>query len=171
MRLLAARVGSKVDYSKIGSLLGISRFKVKDYISLLQHTYFVHAVDAYSPNVDRAVAQQPKLYLADTGILNQLAQVSSGSLFENAIALQLKQVGKLQYYQARQSTEIDFILNGEQAYEVKETPTESDLKTLQHRASLAGVAQSALIGRYFPASGFREFVWGGNLYDSSGTHQ
>ena len=166
MRLLAARVGSKVDYSKIGSLLGISRFKVKEYISLLQHTYFVYAIDAYSPNVDRAVAQQPKLYLADTGILSQLAQVSSGASFENAVALQLRQAGTVQYYQARQSAEIDFVLTGERAYEVKETPTEADLRTLQNRATVAGLTQAALVGRYFPASGFREFIWGGNLYDS-----
>ncbi|MBC8155616.1 MAG: ATP-binding protein [Bacteroidetes bacterium] len=165
MRLLAVRAGSKIDYSKIGSLLGISRFKIKDYISLLQHTYFIQVVEAHSANIDRAVAQQPKLYLADTGILNQLAQVSSGALFENAIAVQLRQVGRVAYFNtARQTSEIDFIVDGKQGYEVKETPTAADLATLQHRATIAGVGQTAIIGRYFPPSGFRNFIWGGNVY-------
>ncbi|WP_020596343.1 ATP-binding protein [Spirosoma panaciterrae] len=165
MRLLANRVGSKLDYSKISSLLGISRFKVKDYISLLQYTYFVRIVESYTSNPDRAIAHQPKLYISDSGLLNRLAQVSSGTLFENTIAVQLGQLGSLQYYQTgRSGSEIDFILNGNQALEVKETPTEQDLLALQYRAQLANVPTTSLIGRYIPASGFREFIWGGNLY-------
>ncbi|GAB4037872.1 ATP-binding protein [Spirosoma gilvum] len=165
MRLLANRVGSKLDYSKIGSLLGISRFKVKDYISLLQYTYFVRVVESYTSNPDRAIAHQPKLYVSDSGLLNRLAQVSSGTLFENTIAVQLGQLGTVQYHQTgRSGAEIDFILNGNQAFEVKETPTEQDLLTLRYRAQIASLPAASLIGRYVPASGFREFVWGGNMY-------
>ncbi|MDP5171894.1 MAG: DUF4143 domain-containing protein [Bacteroidia bacterium] len=49
----------------------------------------MHLIKPYSANTDRAIAVQPKMYLADTGLISQLAQVSSGALFENAIALQL----------------------------------------------------------------------------------
>lgn len=165
MRILANRTGSKVDYSKIGTLLGVNRHKVKDYITLLEHTYFVHTVESFTANPDRAIAHQLKLYLSDSGLLNRLAQVSSGALFENAVANQLASAGTLQYFQTnRSSSEIDFILNGKRAFEVKETPTAADLATLTHRAKLATVNEVALIGRHRPASGFREFIWGGNLY-------
>ena len=165
MRLLANRTGSKVDYSKIGTLLGVSRHKVRDYITLLQYTYFIQVVEPFTANPDRAIAHQPKLYVSDNGLLNRLAQVSSGALFENAIANQLAQAGSLQYYQtSRNGTEIDFVLNGERAFEVKETPTAQDLATLHYRANLASVAETALIGRYRPVSGFRDFVWGGSVY-------
>jgi len=165
MRLLANRTGSKLDYSKIGSLLGISRFKVKDYITLLQHTYFIRVLEPYTNNPDTAIAHQHKLYLSDSGILNQLAQVSSGALFENTIANQLAPLGTLHYYQTgRGGSEVDFILNGQQAFEVKETPTEQDLSTVQYRANQAGISQAALIGRYRPPSGFRQFIWGGTIY-------
>ena len=165
MRLLANRAGSKVDYSKIGTLLGISRHKVKDYITLLRYTYFILVVEPFTTNPDRAIAHQPKLYVSDSGLLNRLAQVSSGALFENAIANQLAQAGTLQYYQtSRNGTEIDFILNGKQAFEVKETPTAQDLATLHYRAKSASITEAGLIGRYPPVSGFRNFMWGGNIY-------
>lgn len=165
MRLLANRTGSKIDYSKIGSLLGISRHKVKDYITLLQYTYFIQVVESFTTNPDKAIAHQPKLYISDSGLLNRLAQVSSGALFENAIAVQLAQMGTLHYYQTNRSgSEIDFIVDGKQAFEVKETPTAHDLSTLTYRAKSAGTSERSLIGRYRPVSGFREFIWGGNLY-------
>lgn len=165
MRLVANRTGSKVDYSKIGSLLGISRHKVKDYITLLQYTYFIQIVESFTANPDRAIAHQPKLYVSDSGLLNRLAQIGSGALFENAIANQLAQAGIIQYYQSSGSgTEIDFVLNGKQAFEIKETPTAQDLATLHHRAKSASVTETKLIGRYRPVSGFRDFIWGGSIY-------
>ncbi|HEX9956878.1 MAG TPA: ATP-binding protein [Fibrella sp.] len=165
MRLLANRTGSKIDYSKISSLLGISRFKVKDYITLLTYTYFIRVIESFTTNPDKAIAHQPKLYVTDSGILNRLAQVSSGALFENTVANQLAQLGTLQYYQTNRSgSEIDFILNGRQAYEVKETPTGQDLATVTYRAGQAGIQSMALIGRHRPTGGFRQFVWGGSIY-------
>ena len=165
MRLLANRTGSKVDYSKIGTLLGVNRHKVKDYVTLLEYTYFIRVVEPFTANPDRAIAHQPKLYLSDSGLLNRLAQISSGALFENAIANQLAQAGTLQYFQtSRTGTEIDFILNGKQAFEVKETPTPHDLATLDYRSKAAGVPKFALVGHHRPASGYRDFIWGGNIY-------
>ncbi|RMG16242.1 MAG: DUF4143 domain-containing protein, partial [Bacteroidetes bacterium] len=159
--LLASRIGQKMDYSKLSSILGISRHKVKAYIHLLEKTYFLYLISPYSGSIDRAIAKQQKVYLADTGIVNKLAQVDSGALFENAIALQLKKLGSLAYFQLKSGQEIDFILDKNSAFEVKETPTESDLKTLQKRARLLNIRQAQLIGRYPPGNGFDEFIWGG----------
>ncbi|WP_232325902.1 ATP-binding protein [Spirosoma montaniterrae] len=164
MRLLANRTGSKVDYSKIGALLGISRHKVKDYLSLLNYTYFVKIVEAFTANADRAIAYQSKFYLSDSGLLNRLAQVSSGAVFETAIANQLANLGTVQYYQNRSGAEIDFILNGKKAFEVKETPTEQDAAVLKHRVKSTAITEYALIGRHRPSSDFRQFIWGGAIY-------
>ena len=162
--LLASRIGQKMDYSKLGSILGINRHKLKDYIQLLEKTYFLHLIRPFSGSLDRAIAKQPKVYLADTGLVNQLAQVNSGALFENAIALQLNKLGELAYFQLKSGQEIDFILDKNSAYEVKETPTQGDLKTLQKRAELLNIEQAQLIGRYPPGSGFENFIWGGTVF-------
>jgi hypothetical protein len=162
--LLSSRIGSKLDYQKLGVIVGLNRHKIKDYIQLFQATYFLHLVPPYSKNPDRSIALQPKLYLADNGLVNLFAQVSGGALFENAVANQLLRLGKLHYHQKKSGQEIDFILNEEQAIEVKETPTFSDLKTLQSRASSLELKATMLVGRYPPAAEFNDFVWGGCIF-------
>ena len=165
-KLLAARVGSKVDYSKLGSIAGINRQKLKEYLELFAYTYFIHLVRPFSRNIDKEISQQPKLYFADTGILNELAgsQISSGQLFENAIAVQLKSQGTVNYYQKKTGQEIDFILDEETAIEVKETATQQDLTVLWQRCETIHLSKSYLISRHVPTGKFREFIWGGNIY-------
>ncbi len=48
IRLLAARTGSKVDYSKIASLTGINRQKVASYIQLLEYTYLIYQLPPFT---------------------------------------------------------------------------------------------------------------------------
>ncbi len=163
MRLLANRAGNKVDFSKLSGILGISRHKLKDYFELLEYTYFVQFISVFSSNPDREVNRQQKVYLADTGLLQTLAQVSSGQVFENAIAIQLARWGKLQYYQKPSGQEIDFILDGKIAIEVKETPSPTDLAILRSRASLLKTEETWLISRHAPISDFKDFYWGGSF--------
>ncbi len=163
VRLLSSRVGSKVDYSKISSIMGINRHKVKDYILFLENTYFIRLLSPFVTNPDREIALQKKLYFTDNGLLNILGQISSGALFENCVANQLFGKGRLQYYSKKTGKEIDFILDGERAFEVKETPTEQDLKILKKRALGIGIKEHYLIGKEIPASGFDEFIWGGAI--------
>ena len=94
IRLLVQRVGSKVDYSKISSLIGINRLKVKDYINLLEYTYFIKLVPPHTLNRDREIALQPKLYFADNGILHGLGNSNTGALLENMVAVQLARKGE-----------------------------------------------------------------------------
>jgi len=163
VRLVAAHTGSKLDYLKTSRLTGISRNKIKDYMTLLEHTYFVQTVPAFSRNVDRDIAQQRKTYVSDTGLLNQLAQVSSGQVFENAVANQLRWLGSVQFFQRKTGQEIDFILNGQVAVEVKETPTSGDLTTLKKRAVSIGLTDLMLVGRHPAPGSFNQFVWGGSV--------
>lgn len=162
--LLAGRIGNKLDYQKISVISGINRNKIRDYISLFESTYFIQVLKPYAPNPDRQIAVQPKFYFSDTGFVSQFAQVSSGALFENAIANQLYRLGDLNYFQKKTGHEIDFILNENHAIEVKETPGPIDLKILRDRTSELGIEQSTLIGRTPPRGDFDDFVWGGCIF-------
>ncbi|MCY7356888.1 MAG: ATP-binding protein [Rudanella sp.] len=173
-QLLAAHTGSRLDVSKLGSILGINRNKLTDYLNLFDYTYFIKRIPAFTTNKDREISLQKKVYLADTGLLMVLGQVSSGQQFENAIAVQLAHLGDVRYYQRRSGQEIDFILNGTTAIEVKETATPHDLKVLTERATSIGLSESWLIGRKMPGqpanaseTGFMNWYWGGNLVPMS----
>lgn len=165
-KLLASRCGNKVDYSKLGSVAGINRQKLKEYINLFEYTYFIYLIKPFSKNIDKEISQQPKLFFADTGILNELAgsQISSGQLFENAIAAQLKPQGSLNYYQKKTGQEIDFILNEKTAIEVKETALEQDWSVLNHRSEAIGLSDPVLITRQLSKNKFREMIWGGSVF-------
>ncbi len=162
--LLANRVGSKMDYSKIGSLLGINRLKVKEYILLLEYTYLIKTIKPFTKGIDKEITKQPKIFFADTGLLQICGQTSSGAIFENAIAHQLGLIGEVNYYEKSSGTEIDFILDKKTAIEVKETLSGFDIKSLQKRSKPLELEQNILIGRELAPSGFNDFVWGGNIF-------
>lgn len=162
LKMLAARAGTKLDYSKLSSLTGISRPSVYNYIDLLEHTFIITRVPVISKNPDREIVKAPKIFINDNGLLNQLAEVSSGVQFENAIFNQLKFYGTLQYYSLKTGKEIDFILNGNTAIEVKETATIQDLNQLKNLSKNLKISKNIVISRY-PSPTFNDFVWGGDV--------
>ncbi|MCP9764053.1 ATP-binding protein, partial [Lacihabitans soyangensis] len=65
IQLLASRVGSRLDISKLSSISGINRNKINDYLELLEYTYFIHRVPPFTKNKDKEISGQAKLYFAD----------------------------------------------------------------------------------------------------------
>lgn len=126
----------------------------------MEYTYFIKLVPPYSTGTDREIAVQPKVYFTDNGLLTALANTSEGALLENTIANQLAQHGEIHYYAKRNGQEIDFILNNKMAFEVKETPVDSDLSTLERRAGGIGITECYLVGLQ-PTTA--NFVWAGNI--------
>ena len=163
IRLLATRVGSKIDYSKLSSVMGINRHKLKDYLQLLEQTYFIQTVAPFTKSVDREISLQRKVYFTDSGALTLFGGMSSGALFENVIAAQLRSYGTLNYYARKTGQEIDFILNENTAIEVKETPTPAYLSTLKARALQIGIKKCFLVGKH-THSDFDDYVWGGAIF-------
>lgn len=165
VKLLAARSGNKVDYSKLANISGINRQKIASYIQLLEQTYLIYQLSPFTRNIDREISQQKKLYFSDNGILNMLSdnKLSSGQVFENAVAAQLHPLGNLQFYQRKTGQEIDFVFNGDTAIEVKETPTIQDLNTLSQRAETINLGKQVLVGHHLPPS-FEDFTWGGAIW-------
>lgn len=162
IKLLASRVGSKIDYAKISRLVGVARPTAQNYINLFADTYLVSRLSVYSRNADREIVKAQKLYFCDNGLLGILADVGSGIKFENAVFNQLRHLGLLQYYALKTGHEIDFILDRKVAFETKETPTEEGLKQLRSLAAKAGIGRNRMIGRH-AAKNFNHFIWGGEF--------
>jgi len=131
---------------------------------LLEKTYFIHLAQPFSRNVDREISLRRKVFLADTGLLNQLAQVNSGQVFENQVFLQLMKLGDTKFYQRKSGQEIDFIFKENTSLEVKETPHFGDLTTLTGRSAALSIAEKYLIGKTPPGDGFKDFIWAGHVF-------
>ncbi|MBK6484666.1 MAG: ATP-binding protein [Chitinophagales bacterium] len=164
IRLLASRAGNKVDFTKLSGISGIHRKRIKEYLIFLEHTYFIRLISPFTKNIDREIAQQQKLYFTDSGILTVLGHHSTGALFENSIANQLAHHGKLNYYSLKTGNEIDFIIDGKIAIEVKESPSPSDLAYLKRIASSLSIKKQILVGKNFHNPKFSDFVWGGSIF-------
>jgi predicted AAA+ superfamily ATPase len=162
--LLANRVGSKLDVSKIATFLGVNRAKVNDYILLLEATYLIRLIRPFTSGKDKEITKAPKLYFTDNGLLNLCGQISSGAQFENMVNNQLASQGDLNYYERATGTEIDFIFNKKIAVEVKETPIPQDLSQLKVRAEKTGLSETILVGRHDAPKGFNRYLWGGCIF-------
>ena len=162
VRLLASRIGNKLDISKISTYTGLSRANVENYLRLLEDTYLISAIPVISFNPDKEIVKAKKLYFNDNGIVSVMAELSSESKFENAIFNQLKKFGAISYYQLKTGNEIDFIVNKKEAFEVKETATPNDLKKIQRMASSIGIEKSSIVSKNI-TKGFEDMIWGGQI--------
>jgi len=162
LKMLSQRAGTKIDYSKIARLSGMSRETVKNYIDFFEQTYILTRVSVFTKNPDREIVKAQKLYFCDNGLLDILFDINSGSKFENAIFNQLRYHGSIQYYATKSGREIDFILNGATAVEVKENPLEQDKKKIEKISEAIGIKKSCLVGR-FDVPDFADYIWGGEI--------
>lgn len=166
MKMLSARVGSRLDYLKLSRLSQLPRERVLSYLDFFEATYLIHRVPVFTTNNDREIVKAKKLYFSDTGIANVLSDLDGGSKFENTVYNQLKHFGDVSYYSLKNGREIDFILKkskeGPIALETKEIPLRTDLNNVVKLANIAGIKQSRLIGRHFSPD-FPDYIWGGSI--------
>jgi predicted AAA+ superfamily ATPase len=162
MKMLAARSCTRLDYSKLSRLIGISRITLQNYVDFFEKTYLISRIPVLTKNPDREIVKAKKIYFCDNGIMNALENVSSGVKFENAVYTQLHHKGSLCYYALKTGREIDFILDKDIALEIKESPLESDRIALKELSSRLRVKAFRLIGRY-PVPNFRDYIWAGEI--------
>ena len=161
-KMLAARIGGKLDYSKLSRLTGLTRPTIVNYMYLFERTYLISLIPVHTKNPDREIVKAQKIYFSDSGLPGILAGIDSGSKFENTIFNQLRHKRELKYYSLKTGNEIDFIVDKKLALEVKETPTEFDIKNLAYLADKAGVVSYKLVGRHHTPN-FSNYIWGGSI--------
>lgn len=136
--LLAHQAGSEVSVNELASSLGIARPTVENYIELLERSYVIFRVRAFSTNQRKEIAKNAKIFFWDTGVRNALLKEFSlsplrsdiGALFESwTIAEVAKQNlmindGKadIHFWRKTDGSEVDLIVRGTdifKAYEIK----------------------------------------------------
>lgn len=160
IKLLATRIGSKLDISKLSTIASLSRASIENYLELFEQSYLIRTIPVTSNNLDREIVKARKIYFLDNGIASVSAELSSGSKFENAVFNQLRPFGDISYYQLKTGNEIDFIINKNTAFEVKESAYDNDLRNLQNLARNLNIENCFVIGRY-PNNLFNGLLWGG----------
>ena len=153
LALFAARSARIVNYSALASDAGIPKTTLIRYASLLEQTFLLHRMPAWSFDLGRRLTKLPKVFLNDVGVAAHLMNVDRtalsrdrnllGGLLETFVANELRKHASwlsrrvaIYHYRESDGVEVDFILensaNERVAVEVKATssPTPSDAKNL-----------------------------------------
>ncbi|MBN1488556.1 MAG: ATP-binding protein [Phycisphaerae bacterium] len=155
MAAVAGRAGGLLNYADLARDVGLNSVTTRRYLTLLQTTFIVQAVQPWFANRIKRVVKSEKLYLSDSGLLAHLLDVTdesfmtnskvAGTLLENFVAGELmKQISwsqihpTLWHFRDHQNHEVDFVLEapGGKAIvgvEVKAsaTPGKSDFRGLR----------------------------------------
>ena len=127
MGLAAARLGQILNQSELGRDAGLSQPTVHRYLNLLETSYQLVRIPAFSRSRTRRLVKSPKAYWGDTGLagfllrLGDAAEVRrhavAGALLENMVLAQLlawREVEtprpEVSYWRTAAGIEVDFVL-------------------------------------------------------------
>lgn len=137
LQVLALQLGNEVSYNELGNLIGLDNTTVEKYIQLLEQTYVVFRLNAFSRNVRKELKRGRKVYFYDNGIRNSLIanfnlpelRQDIGALWENYLIcermkyLENNDIWMNRYFwRTQDQQEIDYIEEGNGklfAYEFK----------------------------------------------------
>ncbi len=95
LEICAGRIGQLVNFSEMGSMVGVSYQTANKWISVLQTSFILYTLRPYHQNYNKRIVKTPKLYFYDTGLACALLNLRStddlnrhfakGALFENLV--------------------------------------------------------------------------------------
>lgn len=129
LALLASRTGSLLNYSDLARSIQIPQTTLKRYLALLEATFLVQPLPAWSSDLGLRLAKSAKLYLSDTGLLVDLLQVDPdrlraaatqfGHVLENFVVAEIRKQltwssvrAQLFHYRTQNGHEVDLLLEG-----------------------------------------------------------
>ncbi len=161
LRLLAARVGSELNYTEVSGAVGLPQTTVKRYLALLEAIYLFVPLTAWAANLGKRLIKRPKILLNDSGLIAYLVGLEKGRVDKDAtrfgytlecfVAMELsKQISwsnirpSIYHFRTRKNVEVDLVLESPSGdivgIEVK-TPShiqDEDLRGLQFLKDLTG---------------------------------
>lgn len=135
LKILAGQIGGLVNINELSRTLGLSKTAIDNYLYIMQKSFHLVLLRPFYRNVRKELTKMPKVYFCDLGLRNfffgDFSLPSSrrdlGNLIENAVFRQLldqyQDIDKIKFWRTPQKNEVDFILNGKYAFEVKTSVT------------------------------------------------
>ena len=124
--MLAWSNAQQINYSTLGSSLGVTHNTAKNYLHVLISSFVARLLPPWSKNSRKRLVKSPKLYLRDTGLTHSLLLINSmdalyghpaiGASWEafvvENILRELPNTWVSSYYRTRAGAEIDLVLEG-----------------------------------------------------------
>lgn len=137
LQLLAHQAGSEVSVNELATQLQMARPTVDRYLDLLEQTFVIFRLPAFSTNPRKEIAKSQKVFFWDTGIRNVLLHAFAtdafrpdiGALWENWVIAEIAKQNalhgspaELYFWRTRGQSEVDLVLKqgGDlRAFEIK----------------------------------------------------
>ena len=151
--------GQMLNYTNVANDAQVARATVQNWFQVLYDTLIAWEVPAFTKTVKRKAIQTAKFYFFDTGVVRSLRrlprvtkhQTEWGELFEQFLMMEMKSwldycdpLGTLHYWRSTSMLEVDFILNGTHAIEVKST----ERVTAKHLNGLRALREEGVCRTY-----------------------
>jgi predicted AAA+ superfamily ATPase len=161
LALIAARTTALLNFSEVSRSIAMPYSTLKRYLALLETTFLLQPLPAWSSNLGKRLVKAPKVILSDTGLSASLLalnkdrliadRVLAGPLLENFVAMELRKQAawsqtrpQLFHYRTQTGQEVDIVLEDAAGrlvgIEVKASATVSahDFKGLHALAEMVG---------------------------------
>lgn len=134
-KILASNTGQLVNSSELSSTLGVSKTMIERYLFIMQKSFHIQLVKPFFKNIRKELTKMPKVYFYDLGLRNFfvnnfnkfLTREDKGQLLENTVFRQLAEKyneNEINYWRTTEQNEVDFIVGGKIALEVKINPAQ-----------------------------------------------
>jgi predicted AAA+ superfamily ATPase len=127
LELLAARAAGILNYAEVSRSIDFPQMTLRRYMTLLETTFLIETVPAWSGSIKKRLIKAPKLFIGDTGLLSYLLDLNlerlqsdptlAGALTESFVVGELKkQMGwsetriKMFHFRTSNDREVDIIL-------------------------------------------------------------
>lgn len=184
LRLVAARTANVINVDSLARDSRVPTTTLRRYLTLLETTFMVHQVPAWSNNKTTRVVRSPKIFMIDSGVAAHLLGATAvglarptgnaGQILETFVVMELRrQLGwseeraTLHHLRTKEHLEVDAVLEAADGrvagVEVKAaaTVTSADFAGLRYLANKAGPAFVAGAVLY---TGTEPLGFGGNLF-------
>ena len=150
LMLLAYKAGSEISVHELANNLKMSAITVEKYLSLLEETYVIFRLPAFSTNPRKEISRSQKVYFVDTGVRNAILNEFSlnhlrsdiGGLWENWVIAEIfkqnllfGQKRNLYFWRSKAKSEVDLIIKENEqisAYEIKWKKKKANKKAFEN---------------------------------------
>jgi predicted AAA+ superfamily ATPase len=159
LELMALSNGEEISYQSLAGDCGVSPNTIKSYVQILEDTLIAFHLKGFTRTRKRKAAARAKVYFFDLGVVNTLARrglISEGAelfgkAFEHFILLETRaaisyarQDVPMYYWRSTSGFEVDLIVGGKWAVEIKATRSVGD----KHLKGLRALKEEGLIPHF-----------------------
>jgi len=121
VKLLAGQIGNLLNINELSNTIGLNRYEIEKYLSILEHTFIIKKIPPYFTNKRKEISKMPKIYFSDLGLVNMIIanfgkielRSNLGAILENYTLNQIHHfmsiADSMYFWRNLEGAEIDFI--------------------------------------------------------------